>query len=84
MRRRQVLGSVRRARRHCLAPTIFSGKAIEIVRSASEVRTDRLHCMLSAVMPGKPTLACPTAYGKLEGVYEHGVKPWAEVTFVRV
>ncbi|HON92319.1 MAG TPA: polysaccharide pyruvyl transferase family protein [Sedimentisphaerales bacterium] len=55
---------------------------LEIVRSASEVHTDRLHCMLLAVMLGKPTFAYPTAYGKLESVYAHSLKGRAHVEFV--
>ena len=55
---------------------------MEIVRSAAEVHTDRLHCMLLAVMLGKPTFAYPTAYAKLEAVYAHSVRPWAHVEFV--
>jgi exopolysaccharide biosynthesis predicted pyruvyltransferase EpsI len=55
---------------------------MEIVRSAAEVHTDRLHCMLLAAMLGKPTFAYPTAYGKLEAVYAHSVKHWAHVEFV--
>ena len=54
----------------------------ELLRSAKEVHTDRLHCMLAAVMLGKRTFAYPTTYGKLEAVYEHSVKDWAEVEFV--
>ncbi len=54
---------------------------VEIVRSAAEVHTDRLHVMLLAVMLGKPTVAYSTAYGKLESVYEHSVKDWAHVEF---
>ncbi|OHB67425.1 MAG: hypothetical protein A2Y76_03860 [Planctomycetes bacterium RBG_13_60_9] len=56
---------------------------LEMVRSAAEVHTDRLHCMLLAVMLGKPTFAYPTTYRKLEAVYEHSVKDWAHVEFVR-
>lgn len=52
---------------------------LEVVRSAAEVHTDRLHCMLLAAMLGKPTFAYPTAYGKLEAVYAHSVKDWAYV-----
>ncbi len=56
---------------------------IEIVRAAAEVHTDRLHAMLLAVMLGKTTFAYPTAYGKLEAVYEHSLKDWARIEFVR-
>ncbi|NLH44240.1 MAG: polysaccharide pyruvyl transferase family protein [Planctomycetes bacterium] len=55
---------------------------LENIRSASEVHTDRLHCMLLAAMLDKPTFAYPTAYGKLEAVYEHSVKGKANVEFV--
>ncbi len=55
---------------------------VEIVRSAAEVHTDRLHCMLLAVMLGKATFAYPTTYGKLEAVYAHSLKSWAQVEFV--
>lgn len=54
----------------------------ETLRAAKEVHTDRLHCMLAAVMLGKRTFAYPTTYGKLEAVYEHSVKDWANVEFV--
>lgn len=55
---------------------------LEIIRSAAEVHTDRLHCMLLAAMLGKSTFAYPTAYGKLEAVYAHSVRHWAHVEFV--
>ncbi|HSW02889.1 MAG TPA: polysaccharide pyruvyl transferase family protein [Sedimentisphaerales bacterium] len=55
---------------------------LENIRSASEVHTDRLHCMLLAAMLDKPTFAYPTAYGKLEAVYEHSVKGKAKVEFI--
>jgi len=54
----------------------------EMLRTAKEVHTDRLHCMLAAVMLGKRTFAYPTTYGKLEAVYEHSVEDWANVEFV--
>ena len=54
----------------------------EMLRTAKEVHTDRLHCMLAAVMLGKRTFAYPTTYGKLEAVYEHSVKDWMSVEFV--
>jgi len=56
---------------------------LETLRSAAQVHTDRLHCMLLAVMLGKPTFAYPTSFGKLEAIYEHSVKGWAHVEFVR-
>lgn len=55
---------------------------LEIVRSASEVHTDRLHCMLLAVMLGKPTFAYQTAFCKLEAICEHSLKGRAHVKFV--
>jgi exopolysaccharide biosynthesis predicted pyruvyltransferase EpsI len=55
---------------------------LEIVRSASEVHTDRLHCMLMAIMLGKPTFVYPTAYGKLEAIYAHSLQGRAPVEFV--
>jgi exopolysaccharide biosynthesis predicted pyruvyltransferase EpsI len=55
---------------------------IDLVRSASEVHTDRLHCLMLAVMLGKPTFAYPTAYRKIEAVYAHSLKGRAHVEFV--
>ncbi len=55
----------------------------EMLRSAEAVHTDRLHVMLAAAMLGKRTFAYPTTYGKLEAVYEHSVKDWATVEFVK-
>ncbi|MHC4520072.1 MAG: polysaccharide pyruvyl transferase family protein, partial [Planctomycetota bacterium] len=55
----------------------------EILRGAKEVHTDRLHCMLAAAMLEKPVFAYPTTFKKLEGVYEHSLKDWAQVEFVR-
>lgn len=54
---------------------------VERVRGAKEVHTDRLHCMLLAVLLEKPTFAYPTAYNKLEAVFEHSLKGWANVQF---
>jgi hypothetical protein len=39
--------------------------------------------MILALLLGKEVFAYPTAYSKLEGVYEHSVKSWAFVRFVR-
>jgi len=61
-----------------LAPCFF-----EMLRAAKEVHTDRLHCMLAAAMLQKPLFAYPTTFGKLEAVYEHSLKGWAHVEFVR-
>ena len=55
---------------------------VETIRCASEVHTDRLHCMLLAVMLGKPTYAYPTSYGKLETIYKHSLKSLASVTLI--
>lgn len=54
----------------------------EILRGAKEVHTDRLHCMLAAMLE-KPVFAYPTTFKKLESVYEHSLKDWAQVEFVR-
>jgi exopolysaccharide biosynthesis predicted pyruvyltransferase EpsI len=55
---------------------------VETVRRASEVHTDRLHCMILAALLGKKVFAYPTAYAKLESVYQHSVASWALVQFV--
>jgi exopolysaccharide biosynthesis predicted pyruvyltransferase EpsI len=59
---------------------------VECVRSASVVHTDRLHCMILAVLLGKKVFAYPTSYRKLEAVYEHSIKSMfgssCEVTFL--
>jgi len=55
---------------------------VESVRRASQVHTDRLHCMIMALLLGKEVFAYPTAYAKLEAVYDHSIKSWAEVNFV--
>jgi exopolysaccharide biosynthesis predicted pyruvyltransferase EpsI len=57
---------------------------MEVVRSSSIVHTDRLHVMLLAAMLGKPVVAYETSYGKLEAVYEHSLRQWANVSFVKV
>ena len=57
---------------------------VETVRRSYEVHTDRLHCLILAVMLGKRAFAYPTSYGKLEAIYEYSIKPWANVTFVSV
>jgi exopolysaccharide biosynthesis predicted pyruvyltransferase EpsI len=54
----------------------------EMLRAARAVHTDRLHCMIAAAMLGKRTFAYPTTYGKLEAVYEHSIKDWADVQFI--
>lgn len=79
-----------------MAPYVQSGKPllvcdaskyqfeyfVEMIRSAAEVHTDRLHCMLLAAMLGKRVFAYPTAYAKLEQVYVHSIEGWARVEFV--
>lgn len=55
---------------------------VECVSRAGQVHTDRLHCMILAVLLGKDVFAYPTAYAKLEAVYEHSIKSWAKVNFV--
>ena len=66
----------------CDAPLMSFERFVECVRSASQVHTDRLHCMILAVLLEKEVFAYPTAYAKLEAVYEHSIKPWAKVHFV--
>ena len=65
------------------APLMSFEAFVETVRRASQVHTDRLHCMILALLLGKEVFAYPTAYAKLEGVYEHSIKPWATVHFVK-
>lgn len=55
---------------------------VEGIRAARAVHTDRLHAMLLAAMLGKKIFAYPTAHGKLEGVYRHSLRGWADVTLV--
>ncbi len=55
---------------------------VECVRRAGQVHTDRLHCMVLAALLDKEVFAYPTAYGKLDAVYEHSMKSWAQVEFV--
>ena len=66
----------------CDAPMMSFESFVECVRRASQVHTDRLHCMILAVLLGKEVFAYPTAYGKLEAVYEHSIKSWAKVNFI--
>ena len=56
---------------------------VETVRRASEIHTDRLHCMILALLLGKKVYAYTTAYAKLESVYEHSIKTWSAVQFVK-
>jgi exopolysaccharide biosynthesis predicted pyruvyltransferase EpsI len=55
---------------------------LQTICGAKEVHTDRLHVMIVAAMLGKKVFAYKTLYGKLENVYEHSLKGWADVTFV--
>ncbi len=57
---------------------------VECISRAAQVHTDRLHCMIMAVLLGKEVFAYPTAYSKLESIYEHSIKPWAKVNFVEI
>jgi hypothetical protein len=67
----------------CDAPSMSFESFVECVRGASQVHTDRLHCMILALFLGKEVFAYPTAYGKLESVYEHSIKDWARAHFVK-
>ena len=69
---------------HRDAPMMSFEAFVECVRDASAVHTDRLHCMILAVMLGKKVFCYPTSYGKLEAVYEQSMKTWAPVTFVSI
>ncbi len=55
---------------------------VETIRRAKEVHTDRLHVMILGAMLGKKIYGYPTSYGKLNNVYEHSLKGWADVKFV--
>lgn len=55
---------------------------LETICSAEEIHTDRLHVMILSAMLGKKVFAYPTLYGKLENVYEHSLKNWANVEFI--
>jgi exopolysaccharide biosynthesis predicted pyruvyltransferase EpsI len=55
---------------------------VEKVSQASVVHTDRLHTMILGVLLGKKVVAYPTAYSKLEQVYEHSIKQRAIVQFM--
>ena len=57
---------------------------LEVIRRAHSVHTDRLHVMICSALLGKTVYAYPTAYGKLEAVYMHSMKDWAECTFVPI
>jgi exopolysaccharide biosynthesis predicted pyruvyltransferase EpsI len=51
---------------------------VEKVSQASVVHTDRLHTMILGVLLGKEVIAYPTAYSKLEQVYDHSISLRAE------
>jgi exopolysaccharide biosynthesis predicted pyruvyltransferase EpsI len=55
---------------------------LRTICSAKQVHTDRLHVMIVSAMLGKKVFAYKTLYDKLENVYEHSLKGWADVTFV--
>lgn len=55
---------------------------IRSIRHAKEIHTDRLHVMLFAAMLGKTVFAYETSYQKLESVYKHSLKGWANVIFI--
>jgi len=78
---RQTLGDISNMVENDV-PLMSFQSFVETVRRASQVHTDRLHCMILALLLGKQVFAYPTAYGKLEGVYEHSMKSWAKVQFV--
>jgi exopolysaccharide biosynthesis predicted pyruvyltransferase EpsI len=46
------------------APLMSFEVFVETVRRASQVHTDRLHCMIMALLLGKEVFAYPTAYAK--------------------
>lgn len=55
---------------------------IDTIRRAGEIHTDRLHVMILGAMLGKTVFAYKTLYGKLENVYEHSLKDWANTVIV--
>jgi exopolysaccharide biosynthesis predicted pyruvyltransferase EpsI len=55
---------------------------VETLKRAKEVHTDRLHVMILGAMQGKKIYGYPTSYGKLNNIYEHSLKGWADVKFV--
>lgn len=55
---------------------------VEAVRAARTVHTDRLHTMLLAAMLEKKVFAYPTSHAKLEDIYNHSLKDWADVDLV--
>ena len=54
---------------------------VEKVSQASVIHTDRLHTMILGAILEKEIVAYPTAYSKLEQVYEHSMRSWANVRF---
>jgi exopolysaccharide biosynthesis predicted pyruvyltransferase EpsI len=67
----------------CDASSMDFHSFVDCVGRASQVHTDRLHCMILAVLLGKEVFGYPTSFGKLEAVYEHSIKDWAKVKFVK-
>jgi exopolysaccharide biosynthesis predicted pyruvyltransferase EpsI len=57
---------------------------VETIRAARAIHTDRLHVLLLSAILGKKIFAYPTTHGKLEGVYQHSLASWADVTLVRM
>ena len=57
---------------------------LKTICRAKQVHTDRLHVMIVSAMLGKKVFAYPTLYNKLENVYEHSLKNWADITFVNL
>lgn len=55
---------------------------LQTICKAKQVHTNRLHVMIVSAMLGKKLFAYKTLYDKLENVYEHSIKGWADVTFV--
>ncbi len=47
---------------------------VDRIRRASVVHTNRLHGMILAVLLGKPVVAYPTTFRKLEDVFEHSLR----------
>ncbi|MEZ5329499.1 MAG: polysaccharide pyruvyl transferase family protein [Verrucomicrobiales bacterium] len=55
---------------------------VERVRHARQVHTDRLHCMILALMLDKKVFAYQTSYRKLEAVSEFSLSQWGRIEFV--
>ena len=78
---RRIVGKDATILRHDASQMSFNS-FVECISRASEVHTDRLHCMILALLFGKPVFAYPTSYSKLEDIYHHSIKSWAAVTLV--